>query len=271
MGIQVNAETADPQIEIYEDRSAVVQVIAKKLLGVLAEAVEADGVAHVSLTGGGAGIAVLEAVAELVREDSSGAPDWSRVHFWWGDERLLPERDAERNETQAHQALLDFLVAEGGLPAENIHPMPTSEQAADPATGASIYAQELERFSPEGGISGPQGRLNMPPLAVMLLGVGPDGHINSLFPGKDALTVTDRTTAGEEDSPKPPPLRVTLTFDAVHTAQRVWLVTAGGDKAQAVAHALSPGADVSQYPAAGASGIQETVWHLDRSAAGELS
>lgn len=269
MGVQINTEAAQPQVEIFEDSASTAGAIAAKLLRVLHQTAEAEGLAHVSLTGGGAGIAALKAVAELVREGAE-APDWSKVHFWWGDERLLPQGDEERNETQARGALLDYLVAEHGLPQENICPMPTSEEVAHPQAGAEIYAQQLEILSPEHGISGPHGKLMMPRFAVMLLGVGPDGHINSLFPGKESLTVTGQATVGEDDSPKPPPQRISLTFDAVHTAQRVWTAVAGADKAEAAAGALSPGADVSQYPAANARGAVETVWHLDKPAAAQL-
>lgn len=271
MEISINTHTAEPQIEVYADRPAVTEAIASKLLTVLSEALVSQPAAHVSLTGGGAGIAVLTAVKDLL-EHSTTVPDWSAVHFWWGDERLLPRDDAERNETQARQALLDALVDEHGLPEENIHPMPTSEDAAHPAAGAEMYAQQLESFAPEGGIPGPHGPLNMPAFDVMLLGVGPDGHINSLFPGKDSLTVVGQTTVGEEDAPQQlgPPLRVTLTFDGIHTAQRVWTAVTGADKAEAAGRALAAEPDVSEVPAANARGAQETVWHVDRAAAEQL-
>ncbi|WP_150462598.1 6-phosphogluconolactonase [Nesterenkonia ebinurensis] len=272
MGVQINAETAEPQVEIFADRPAVTHTIAARLLAVLKEAVDTQGIAHVSLTGGGAGIATLEAMAELVRKGAE-APDWASVHFWWGDERLLPAGDEDRNETQARAALLDFLVAEQGLPAENICAMPTSEEAAHPEAGAQIYARQLETHAPEHGIAGPHGKLMMPRFDVMLLGVGPDGHVNSLFPGKDSLNVTGQATTGESDAPAAlgPPLRVTLTFDAVHTARRVWTGVTGADKAEAAAAALTPGADVAQYPAANARGSEETIWHLDKPAAANLS
>lgn len=260
---------SSPTVEIFADRPAVADAVATRLLGLLRKTVSADGIAHVSLTGGGAGIAALSAVAAQTQH-SAEAPDWSRVHFWWGDERLLPDRDDERNETQAWDALLSYLVNEHGLPPENIHPMPTSEQAADPEVGAQIYAQELESCSPAGGIQGPHGQLNMPQMTVVLLGVGPDAHINSLFPGKETLSVIGKTTAGESDSPKPPPMRVTLTFDAVQSAHRVWLVTAGADKAPAVARSLSTAADIINHPAAGAQGTEETVWFLDQAAAANI-
>lgn len=270
MGTQWASDGQAPQVRTSADRPAVARLVARQLIRALRETVEAEGIAHVSLTGGGAGIATLEAVAGLVRHSPSACPEWSRVHFWWGDERLLPDRDAQRNEVQARDALLDALVAEGELPEQNIHPMPNAEQAADPATGAAIYAQALQRHAPPGGIRSPHGQLEMPPLAVMLLGMGPDGHINSLFPGKDSLEVTGRPTTGEPDSPKPPPLRVTMTFDAVKTARRVWLVVTGEDKADAAARALAPGADPRQYPAADARGLQQTIWYLDQAAASRL-
>lgn len=268
MGIQISTETAEPQIEIFDDAHALAEGVAAKLLRVLHETVEAEGAAHVSLTGGGAGIKTLRAVADRVQDDAAAVPEWSAVHFWWGDERLLPTGDSDRNETQAREALLDQLVRDYGLPEQNIHPMPSSEDAAHPEAGAQMYARELEQFAPPEGING----LAVPPLAVMLLGVGPDGHINSLFPGKDSLRVTGQSTTGEEEAPEQlgPPLRVTLTFDAVHAARRVWAGVAGSDKAEAAAAALSPDPDVAQVPAADARGAAETIWHLDRAAASKL-
>lgn len=269
MSAQPTAVFPQPQVEIFDHAEAVAEAVAIKLLAVLEETVAIRGIAHVSLTGGGAGIKTLESVADLVLQPGVPAPDWSKVHIWWGDERLLPEGDAERNDVQARKALLDQLISDHGLPEENIHPMPTSEQAESPEAGALIYAQQLESCAPEGGLNG----LSLPPIAVMLLGMGPDAHINSLFPGKDALDVTGRTTAGEQDAPVElgPSQRITLTFDAVHTASRVWVGATGAEKANAVAAALSPEEEISRTPAAGAWGAEETVWHVDRAAASKLT
>lgn len=268
MGLPRSTDPAQVHIEVFDDVEALTEGIASKLLRVVQDTLSAEGIAHISLTGGGAGIKTLEAAAGLIRRDPAAVPDWSAVHFWWGDERLLPIGDGERNETQAREALLDQLVADHGLPEENIHPMPSSEDAAHPEAGAQMYACQLEQFAPAEGIIG----LAVPPLAVMLLGVGPDGHINSLFPGKDSLRAASQSTTGEEEAPEQlgPPLRVTLTFDAVHTARRVWTCVAGADKAKAVARALAPGAEASAVPAAAARGALETVWHLDSAAAAEL-
>lgn len=260
------APVTAPRTEIYAGKDELVSVVAERLLAVLVDAVADHGSAHAVLTGGSAGIAVLEKVAELVAEPGTETPSWSAVHFWWGDERLLPSDDPERNAMQAHAALLDALIAEHGLPAPNVHRMPTSEDAASPTVGAEMYAASMEAFAEEGGRSG----LALPRFDVLLLGVGPDGHIASLFPGKDSLGVSGVVTVGEDDSPKPPPQRVSLTFDAIHTADRVWTVVVGQDKAAAAAKALAEGTDPREIPAARVAGTMETIWHLDQAAAAEL-
>lgn len=266
MSVQINAQTADPAIETFDQHEALTEAVAEKLLALLVEETTRREAVHIALTGGGTGIGVLEAIARLLAAGTAG-PDWTKVQIWWGDERLLPESDADRNDQQAFDALLSSLISDAGLPESNVHPIPTSEDAANPDAGAEMYAHELE-VAAEGEING----LQIPPFAVMLLGVGPDGHINSLFPGKDSLQVSGRTTVGEYDAPAElgPPLRVSLTFDAVHTAERVWLVTAGESKQEAVRRAFSGETPVEELPAKNARGARETVWHLDSAAAATL-
>ncbi|MDS2171672.1 6-phosphogluconolactonase [Nesterenkonia sp. CL21] len=264
MTVPLNTAAAAPRTELFEDKDSLCRAVAERLIDLLRRTVAEDGAAHVALTGGGAGIGTLVEAARLFRSGAAEGLDLSAVHLWWGDERLLPAGDAERNAQQADEALLDLLVAEHGLPAANIHRMPSSEDAASPRAGAELYAEQLALHAPEGGRAG----LHLPRFAVILLGVGPDGHIASLFPGKAALQVTGRTTVGEDDSPKPPPPRVSLTFDAIHSAERVWLVVAGQDKAEAVRRAADETTEVTEIPAKNARGARETVWHVDRAAAG---
>lgn len=262
----LNASAAAPRTEIYSDKDTVVRTVAERLLAVLVDEIHTYGVAHAALTGGGAGIAVLEHLRQLAGTPGAEKPDWTKVHFWWGDERLLPAQDGERNAKQAADALTDALVSEHGFPEENLHPMPSSEEAASPQVGAEMYAEQLAAHAEKGGRSG----LDLPRFTVILLGVGPDGHIASLFPSKESLEVTGRTTVGEEDSPKPPPPRVSLTFDAIHSAERVWTVVSGEDKAEAAGLAFREETAVEQIPAKNARGSAETIWHLDKPAASKL-
>ena len=213
---------------------------------------------HVVLTGGTVGIATLTEVAASPLRD---AVDWSGVHLWWGDERFLPDGHPDRNETQARRALLAHL----DLPAENVHPVPASDARGigSPEESAAAYATSLAAFAP----AGPASEAMAPAFDVVLLGVGPDGHVASLFPGHPALDVQDVAAVGVQGSPKPPPERVSLTYPALATAAQVWFVVAGADKAEAVARALA-GDDVVRTPAANVAGRDRTLWLLDLTAAG---
>lgn len=259
-----------PRLERFEDRAELCGTVAARLLAVLSEAVQAHGAAHAVLTGGGAGIGTLEAAARLVAAGEGERPDFSRVHFWWGDERLLARGAAERNDEQAEAALLRALVEDHGLPAENIHRMPDTELAASPLQGAQAYTADLATFSEEEETDERRAALRVPRFDVLLLGVGPDGHVASLFPGRETLGISGVSCVGEPDSPKPPPARVSLSVDAISTAERVWMVVAGADKAEAVAQAFAEGTAVEDIPAVGAVGRSETVWHVDGAAAGEV-
>ncbi|EFL27005.1 6-phosphogluconolactonase [Streptomyces himastatinicus ATCC 53653] len=108
-----------------------------------------------------------------------------------------------------------------------------------------------------------------PTFDVVLVGVGPDIHVASLFPELPGVRETERTAVAVRGAPKPPPTRVSLTLPAIRAAREVWLLAAGEDKARAVTIALS-GAGEIQAPAAGAYGRSRTLWLLDRAAASGL-
>jgi 6-phosphogluconolactonase len=126
---------------------------------------------------------------------------------------------------------------------------------------ASQYANELARFG--------SGDEPWPSFDVCFLGVGPDGHIASLFPDRPEILVTDRATLPVRDSPKPPPERVSMTRPVINSSQRVWMVISGGDKASALGLALA-GASYASVPAAGAKGRKRTVFFVDDAAASQV-
>ncbi len=241
-------------VEKYPDKAVLVTAVGDRLIGAIVDAVQKRGRASVALTGGGTGIGLLEHVRE-----NGGAIDWSKVHVFFGDERYVPEDDDERNEKQAREALLDHI----DIPAANVHAMPASdgEFGDDLDAAALAYEQVLAANADDGGPS--------PDFDVHLLGMGGEGHINSLFPHTAAVRETSRLVIGVTDSPKPPPRRITLTLPAVVRSREVWLVVAGGEKADAVAEALG-GAAADNVPAAGAKGREATVWLLDEEAASKL-
>jgi 6-phosphogluconolactonase len=241
-------------IEKYADADALVGAAGDRLVGAITAAIDAHGSAHIVLTGGGTGVKLLKHVGE-----HGAAIDWSKVHLFWGDERYVPATDDDRNDKQAREALLDHL----DIPAANVHAMPASdgEFGDDIDAAALAYEQVLAANANNGAPT--------PDFDVHLLGMGGEGHVNSLFPHTPAVREQARLVVGVTDSPKPPPKRITLTLPAVHRSREVWLVVAGAEKADAVAAAIG-GASPDDVPAAGATGRDATVWLLDEAAAAKL-
>lgn len=233
-----------PSTVVHESADELATRTAARLAVVIAEAQAARGTASVVLTGGRTGGAVLAALRDTT-------VDWSTVDIYWGDERFLPAGHPERNETVARKELLDHVP----VSRERVHAMAPSdgEFGDDPDAAAEAYAVLLN---------------NVPSFDVCLLGVGEEGHTASVFPHSPAVAEKARPVVAVRDCPKPPPTRVSLTLPTIRRAERVWLVTTGAAKAGAVAAALA-GAAEADLPAAGARGRQETVWLLDRAAAGE--
>lgn len=232
-------------VERYPDNAALVAAAGDRLVAAIVDAIGERGSAQIVLTGGGSGIGLLKRVAE-----SGARIDWSKVHLYWGDERFVPEDDDERNYKQAREALLDHI----DIPADNVHPM---------AASGAEFGDDLDAAAAD------YGRVLPPDFDVHLLGMGGEGHINSLFPHTPAVRETERLVVGVEDSPKPPPRRITLTLPAVRRSRQVWFVVSGDGKADAVAAAIG-GAVADDVPAAGAVGREATVWLLDEAAASKL-
>jgi len=246
-----------PEVLVHHDSGLLAKAVAARLVTRLVDAQAGAGSASLVLTGGGIGTAVL---AELAVAPARDAVDWRRLDIWWGDERFLPTGHLERNETGAQQALLRHLDYD---PAR-IRPMPGPDgpDGPDPEAAAGRYAARLrEAARPED--HGP-----VPAFDVLLLGIGPDGHVASLFPGLPAL-YDERTVVAVRGAPKPPPTRLTMTLPAITCAREVWVVASGQGKAGAVRLALSDVGPV-QVPAAGARGRQRTLYLLDRAAASRL-
>ncbi|MEH0109901.1 6-phosphogluconolactonase [Tersicoccus sp. MR15.9] len=247
-------------VVILDSPEPLASHVAERLIAEITAAQAARGSASVVLTGGGMGGRTLAAVGEL----DTSAIDWSRVDLWWGDERFVRSGDEERNDRQARAALLDRLP----LDPERVHVVPAADTVASAEEAAARYAEELATVSEAAG-SRPTNGTAVPAFDVLMLGVGPDAHVASLFPELDAVTEQQATALAVHDAPKPPPDRVTLTLPAINAARQVWLVVAGADKAGAVALAAN-GAAAQQVPAAGVQGTERTVWFLDTAAASRL-
>ena len=236
------------RVLVQPDPAALAEAAAARLIVALQDAQSLRDEVHVVATGGSLGSAIWKRVAAC---PARVAVDWSSVHLWWGDERYLPDAAPDRNDTQNEQAGL----AELGLVPGNVHRVAGPEASVDATASAAAYGQEIHDSVAR-------------PWDLVLLGMGPDGHVASLFPGHRAQLSTGLTVA-VEDAPKLPPTRVSLTFECLNRAERVWFLVAGADKAAAVAHALA-GVGPELSSAAQVHGSSETLWLLDVAATGAL-
>lgn len=246
-----------PTVLVHRDADLLAGAVAARLVTRLVDVQSARDGASLVLTGGRIGIQVL---AKLRDSPARDAIDWRRLDLWWGDERFLPTGDPERNETQAREALLDAVP----LTPARVHPMPASDgpDGDDPEAAAERCAVDLA------AASRPEDHGPVPSFDIVLLGIGEDGHVASLFPGMPAV-YDPRPVIAVRGAPKPPPVRITLGLSALRGAQEVWVIASGAAKATAVELALS-GAGEVQVPAAGVRGRQRTLWLLDREAAAGL-
>jgi 6-phosphogluconolactonase len=201
--------------------------VAESAAAEIAQALR-NGARSLVLTGGTSPIRTYELLSEI-------AVEWGRVSVLFGDERCVPPLDPESNYRVAKENLLDLVnpATVYRIPAE-----------LGPDEGADLYAEVVA---------------NVAPFDFVLLGVGEDGHVNSLFPGHKALRATG-LTAGIHDSPKPPAQRVTMTLGAMRDARQVLIIATGAGKAGAVAMARR-----GESPSGMIAGAR---WLIDRAAAG---
>jgi 6-phosphogluconolactonase len=243
-----------PLIEVHDSPETLANAVAGELLNRIADAQAAGNVPHIGLTGGTIAEAIHRAIA---RHAPASGVDWGAVHFWFGDERFVPSDSPDRNAVQARAAFLDEVGA------TRVHEVPAADQVASAEDAAASYSEEMRSVG--------SGSFD-----VLMLGVGPDGHIASLFPGHPGLDVVNTIATAVHDSPKPPTDRVSLTFEALNHASSVWFLVSGEGKADAVARALADvapdqaDAALRDTPARGITGSTETIWFLDQPAASRL-
>ena len=234
------AEFAEPEVVQLSGPPEVAEALATRLLASLVERQTGGGVVQLALTGGRI---ATQAYERLAADGPGSAVDWSRVELWWGDERFVPAADGDRNAKQA----LDLLTAALPLEPDRTHPMPASDAGLGLDAAAAAYAAELGDTD----------------FDICLLGMGPDGHVASLFPDHPSSS-TPGDVIPVRDSPKPPPERISLTLPVINRSAEVWFVVAGADKADAARVARAGG----PVPAGQARGQRRTVWLLDDAAAG---
>jgi 6-phosphogluconolactonase len=238
-----------PEIVITETPDDLAREAAGRFLEAAAAAIRERGRFAVAVSGG---TGPKKLFALLAQPPYSKAVDWSRVHVFYADERYVPHDHADSNHALAKETLLDHVP----IPPSHLHPMPTDE--ARPEAAAAAYEKTLAGF-----LAGGEARMDL-----LLLGMGPDGHTASLFPGRPDFP---GWVAAVHDSPKPPPTRLTLTLDFINQSREILFLVSGADKTAAVRRVLGSADGSEPLPAARVAALDgKTVWLLDRAAGAGL-
>jgi 6-phosphogluconolactonase len=235
---------------IFPDIDALSRGALEEVLRNLHEAVAQRGRFAIALSGGHtpAKMYALWGSPGKYRDETP----WDRVHMFWGDERYVPADDPLSNYRMTREALLAHVP----IPAANVHPAPTS--LPTPEKAAEAYDAQLRGFF---GTAEPA-------FDATLLGVGPEGHTASLFPGSPALEETKRWVAAVQVAAKPPN-RLTFTLPVLNCSRNVYFLVAGKDKREILAALRAePDSRPSQYPAGRIRPADgRVVWLLDQAAA----
>ena len=224
------------------DADAVAETAAQDLASNLSSLLDTQQEVNLVLTGGTVGIKTLSKLAPLVKD-----LDFSRLSIWWGDERFVVPDSPERNFLQAKDALLSRVQ----IPTGNIHPMPSTEDG-DLAEAAEAFAKTLESEAPN--------------FDLVLLGMGGDGHVASLFPSSSPIEF-GRWIIAESYSPKAPAQRISLSYEALSSAKEVWFLVSGEDKSNAVSRVFAG----ELLPAGRVTARNLTKWYMDKAAASGIT
>ncbi len=231
--------------KILADGSSLIDAATEQFVASARSAIAKRGVFHVALAGGSTPKGLYQ---KLATSPYMEQVDWSRVHLFFGDERcVLPTHDYS-NFKMAREAMIDHLP----IPQGNVHRMPTETGGASEV--AVSYAQIMSEV------------LQDESLDLVLLGLGPDGHIASLFPGTDALDVSDTLTTSlyveKFDS-----WRVTMTYPVINAARQV-IVFIGGQAKAAIVSDITNDA-VQGLPVQRLAPQGDYYWFMDAAAAGQ--
>lgn len=238
------------QLRVFPDAQQLIDAVATGVVKSIASELDSHERADIVLTGGGVGTAVALRLIDLIPHTRL---DWSRVHLWWGDERFVPYVSAERNDLPVVSAL-----------AENPLPRPILHRIGEPSAGLQLdaasfaYGSEIEDMFDL--------KPDRSPFTVVLLGLGPDGHVASIFPGHPSVE-SSLTCLPVSDSPKPPALRVSMSLVTLCKARHVWLLASGTEKHEALERLMTASTDHLDVPARGVQGRESTIVWADNPAA----
>ena len=238
-------------VRVFDGLEALSEAAAKEIVAIARHSLADRGRFTIALTGGN----TPKRTHQLLAKRHRGEIDWARTDILFGDERFVPADDPRSNHRMARETLLD----PAGIPAEQVHAIPTN--VASVAAASERYERTLrEILANHRGVAA---------IDLVLLGVGPDGHTASLFPGSPALLERERWTRAV-DAPttvQPAVPRITVTFPFLSTARNVLFLVAGEDKRPVLTEILGDAPSARRYPASLVAPAGRTLWMIERAAA----
>jgi 6-phosphogluconolactonase len=242
--------------QVYSDADALAKAGAVELLRLAQESVSERGIFTLALAGGST---PRKLYTLLATDPEFRAFPWHETHLFFGDERHVPPSHLDSN----YLMVSNTLLSSGLVPAANVHRVRAEMQDAN--AGALDYDVEVHSFFTPGMRTD-----SLPRFDVILLGMGPDGHTASLFPGSKALEEKERWVVANWVE-KFNSARITFTFPVINAASNILLLIAGADKADMLHEVLVSNRDVEKYPVQKVKPVNGAkVWMLDRAAAAKL-
>lgn len=238
----------EPQLHVYADGQAVAEAFAAELAGKINNSKESF---HLALSGG----STPKLLFRILAEQYADRIDWSKLHLYWGDERMVPHDDPESNFGEVDQLLLDHIE----MPASQIHPVPTAISAEQAAKAYGLVIQHSMAS-----------HSSSPIFDLVMLGMGGDGHTASIFPDQMEL-LEDEAICGVATHPESGQQRVTLNGPVINNAREVYFLVTGAGKTDRVAQILNQEAGYEDYPAAHIKPVHGQLhWYLDEAAAAKV-
>ncbi|CDP04709.1 unnamed protein product [Coffea canephora] len=255
----VSDEKTQDKVQVFDSEEDLALELAKYVAHLSNQFVRERGAFTVVLSGG----SLIKSLRKLVDAPHIDSVDWARWHIFWVDERVVPKDHPDSNYLLAHNGFLSKVP----IPAGNVYAI----NDALSAEGAADDYETCLKHLVHDKIIELSGTTGFPKFDLMLLGMGPDGHVASLFPGHPLVQESKKWVAYIKDSPKPPPERITFSFPVINSSAHVALVVAGAGKADVIRKALGSNDQKSDLlPVQMVSPEGNLAWFLDKDAASKL-
>ncbi|PWA97139.1 nagB/RpiA/CoA transferase-like superfamily protein [Artemisia annua] len=258
MSVNMMTSEKKKKVQVFDSEESLSVSLAEYVNVLSDKFVKEKGSFTVVVSGG----SLIKSLRKLVEAPYIDSIDWSKWHMFWVDERVVPKDHPDSNYLLAY----DGFLSKVSIPPGNIHAINDTLSAEG---AAEEYETNIKNLVQKGIISTSEAS-GIPKFDVMLLGMGPDGHVASLFPGHPLLQEKNKWVTFIKESPKPPPERITYTFPVINSSANIALVVAGAGKAHPVHVALGNGQDSDVLPVQLVSPEGELTWFLDKDAASKL-